>query len=184
MGENDSYIYSLIRQGLTEEFISYTNRATISLLSIIQPSIFETNLFLMQKTPTLIEYASFFGSIEIIQNLQYKNISLTNSMWLYEVHSDNAELIHFLEENKIKPLDNNQNNFNYDPFNSNYNYNLFNFNYNYNPFMAYQKERSITYKEIYEESIKSHHNAIADYIKENYLVQIQVDCYEQPLFPI
>ncbi|KAK8870811.1 hypothetical protein M9Y10_008703 [Tritrichomonas musculus] len=43
IGENDSYICSLIRQGLTEEFISYINRATISLSSKIQPSIFETN---------------------------------------------------------------------------------------------------------------------------------------------
>ena len=109
IGENDSYIYSLIRQGLTEEFISYTNGATISLSSKIQPSIFEKNLFLMQKTPTLIEYAVFFGSIKIIQYLQNNNISLTNSLWLFAVHSDNLELIHFLEENKIKLQDNNQN---------------------------------------------------------------------------
>ncbi|KAK8843672.1 hypothetical protein M9Y10_024735 [Tritrichomonas musculus] len=92
IGENDSYICSLIRQGLTEEFISYVKRNKISLSSKIQPSIFETNLFLMQKTPTLIEYASIFGSIEIIKYLQHNYISLTNSMWLYAVHSNNALL--------------------------------------------------------------------------------------------
>ena len=44
----------------------------------------------MQKQPTLVEYAAFFGSIEIIQYIQYNDISLTNSMWLFTVNSDNA----------------------------------------------------------------------------------------------
>ena len=52
----------------------------------------------------MIEYAAFFGSIQIIRYLQYNNVSLANTLWLYAVHSYNAELIHFLEENKIKPL--------------------------------------------------------------------------------
>ena len=41
--------------------------------------------------------------------------------------------------------------------------------------MVYQTERSITYGEIYDESFKSHHNAIADYFKNNHLGQTQTD---------
>ena len=43
IGENDSYICSLILQESAEEFVSYVNRTKTSLLSQIQPSIFETN---------------------------------------------------------------------------------------------------------------------------------------------
>ena len=57
----------------------------------------------MQKTPTLIEYSTFFGSIQIIQYLKYNKVPLTNSLWLYAIHSNNTEVIHFLEENEIKP---------------------------------------------------------------------------------
>lgn len=102
-GENDSFICSLIRQDSVEDFISYVNRNNKSLSSQIHPSIFETNLFLMNKTPTLIEYAMFFGSIQIIRYLYYNKVSLTNSMWLYVIHSNNPKLIHFLEENEILP---------------------------------------------------------------------------------
>ena len=48
-GENDSYICFLVRQDLVEEFISYVNRTNTSLSSQIQPSIFETNSFLLEK---------------------------------------------------------------------------------------------------------------------------------------
>ena len=58
-GENDSYICSLIRQDLAEEFISYVNRANTSLSCKVQPSFFETNAFLVKRSPTLIEYAAF-----------------------------------------------------------------------------------------------------------------------------
>ena len=101
-GENDSYICSLIRLDSVEEFISYINRTNLSLSTKIKPSIYETNPFLIDKEPTLIEYAAYFGSIQIITYLKYNNVPLTFSLWLYTVHSNNPELIHFLEENDIK----------------------------------------------------------------------------------
>ena len=73
-------------------------------------------------------------------------------MWLYGAHSDNAELILFLEENKIKPRN--------EKYYKNYNY--------------YDDEQFVTYESIYEESIKCHHNAIADYIKDNFLNQYSI----------
>ena len=103
IGENGSYICSLIRQDLVEEFISYVNRKNISLTSQITPSIFETNLFLFNKKTTIIEYATFFGAIQIIRYLFYNKVNITSSLWIYAVHSQNAELIDFLEENS-KPI--------------------------------------------------------------------------------
>ena len=105
-GENDSYICSLIREDSVEEFIAHVNRKNISLSAKIKPSIYETNSFLIKNEPTLIEYAAFFGSIQIIQYLKYYKVPLTPSLWIYAIHSKNAELIHFLEENKVKPEQN------------------------------------------------------------------------------
>ncbi|KAK8897626.1 hypothetical protein M9Y10_015588 [Tritrichomonas musculus] len=130
IGENDSYLCSLIREDSVEEFISYINRSNISTSIEILPSIFETNLFLMNRETTMIEYATFYGSTQIIQYLTNSNVKLTGSLWLYAIHSDNADLIHFLERNEVD-----------------------------------QEEKD----EIYKESIKCHHNNIADYLKDNYL---------------
>ncbi|KAK8887603.1 hypothetical protein M9Y10_038654 [Tritrichomonas musculus] len=106
LSENDSYICSLIREDLVEEFISYVNKTNLSLSSTIKPSIFETNSFLQkQENTTLIEYSAFFGSIQIFNYLRLNNVQLTPSLWMYAIHSNNAELIHLLEENHIQPED-------------------------------------------------------------------------------
>lgn len=96
IGENDSYICTLIRKDSVEEFISYINRINLSHSSKIKPSIYETNSYLIDKEPTLIEYAAFFGSIQIVQYLKYNEVQLNFSLWFYSIHSNNAELIHFL----------------------------------------------------------------------------------------
>ena len=100
-GVNDSYISSLIRDDLVDEFISYINRKNISLKSVIKRSVFETNSFLIENDPTLIEYATFYSSIRIFQYLKLNNVELSPSLWLYAVHSDNPEMIYLLEENKV-----------------------------------------------------------------------------------
>ncbi|KAK8897957.1 hypothetical protein M9Y10_000201 [Tritrichomonas musculus] len=107
IGENDSYICELIRNDSVEEFIQFVNRSNINIHKMkIEPSIFETNSFLMKKTPKLNEYAAFYGSIQIIQYLNYNNVELTPSIWIYAIHSQNAEFFHFLEELKIKQPNN------------------------------------------------------------------------------
>ncbi|KAK8889028.1 hypothetical protein M9Y10_033771 [Tritrichomonas musculus] len=79
------------------------NQANISTNAVISTSIFETNSFLLKnKNTTLIEYAAFYGSIQIFQYLQNNNAELTPSLWLYAIHSKNAELLFLLEENKIE----------------------------------------------------------------------------------
>ena len=174
IGENYSYICSLIRQDAAEEFISYVNRTNISLLSQIRLSIFETNLFLMEKTPTLIEYASFYGSIQIIQYLRYSKVPLTYSMWFYTIHSNNAELIHCLEENEIKPVKKVWKAIFLSKFSIKTQQSV---KYK-NMITKNENEESITYEEIFKEAIICHHNAIADYIKDNFLDQTPITNFE------
>ena len=102
IGENDSYLCSLIRSDSIVEFISYVNRSNLSLSDTTIPnSIFETNSFLKKKNPTLIEYSAFFGSIQIFQYLRMNKVELTPSLWKYAIHSQSAEMINILEENKV-----------------------------------------------------------------------------------
>ena len=104
IGENDSKICYLIRENLAKEFISYTNQINLNLSSTIEPSKFETNDFLLYKSPTLIEYAAFFGSIEIFQYLIMNQVDLRPSLWLYAIHSNNAELFNLLKKYDV-PID-------------------------------------------------------------------------------
>lgn len=105
IGENHSIVANFIRNDSIEDFIAYFNQFNISLRSLIAPSLFETNSFLINKKPTLIEYAAFFGSIQTFKYLNYNHIDLTQSLWIYSIHSHCSELIHLLEESKILPKD-------------------------------------------------------------------------------
>ena len=103
-GENDSYICQLIRNDSIDEFVIHVNQTNLPLSTQISQSIFETNSFLINKEPTLIEYSAFFGSIQIFKYLQINNNKLlTPSLWLYSIHGMNHEIISILEENHIKP---------------------------------------------------------------------------------
>ena len=144
IGENDSYVCSLIRSDSVEDFVSYVNRTNLSLSSKIRPSIYETNFFLIGKEMQLIEYAAFFGSIQIIQYLKYSKVSLDFSLWLYGIHSNCAELVHFLEEN-VKKTEKKW-------------------------FLSHDSENiNETFYKVLTESIKCHHNDISNYIKDNLL---------------
>lgn len=53
---------------------------------IFPSSIFEANSYLIEKkTQTLIEYAAFFGSIQIIKYLHFNNVELDPSLWIYVI---------------------------------------------------------------------------------------------------
>ena len=104
-GEQYSYISQLIRNDSLDDFILYMNQVNLTFSSKLKFSIFETNSFLLNHEPTLIEYAAFFGSIQIFKYLLIKNAELNPSLWLFAVHGRNAEIIHLLEENDVKPLD-------------------------------------------------------------------------------
>lgn len=102
-GENDDYLCGLIQNDSIESFIIYVNKNSLMLQSQIKESIFETNSFLLSKTPALIEYAAFHGSIQIFRYLFLNNAELPPSLWLYVVHGNDPEIINLLEEKNIKP---------------------------------------------------------------------------------
>ena len=122
-GENDNYLNVLIQKDSIDEFIQFVNRTNINLNKKIQPSIFETNLFLLKNEPSIIEYSLFNGSIQIFQYLLFNEVRLERPFWIYAVQSQNADLIHLLEQKKCR----------------------------------------FYYPSLYE-SIKCHHNDIANYI--------------------
>ena len=103
-GLNDDYLCELIRNNKIQEFIKFTEQTNLSLEIEIKKSIFETNRLLKYRGGiSLIEYASFYGSNDIIKYMEKKGVELTSSMWIYGIHSCNAELIRYLEENHVSP---------------------------------------------------------------------------------
>ena len=93
----------MIRNDSLEYFIAFINRNNISLSTKIKTSIYETNPFLIKNIEqSLIEYAAFFGSIQIFQYLLMNNINLTPSLWRYVIHGRNADLVHLLEDNHVE----------------------------------------------------------------------------------
>ena len=58
IGENESYLCSLIRNDLIDDFVIHTNQTNLKLTSQINSSIYETNSFLLKNPKTsLIEYS-------------------------------------------------------------------------------------------------------------------------------
>ncbi|KAK8849328.1 hypothetical protein M9Y10_018700 [Tritrichomonas musculus] len=104
-GENDNKLCELIRNDMIKEFAIYVTQHNISSGAIIQPSIYETNPFLIKKQTeqnrnnlSLIEYAAFFGSIQIYNHLRFRNDDADkSSLLLFAIHGYNAELIHLIE---------------------------------------------------------------------------------------
>ncbi|KAK8864912.1 hypothetical protein M9Y10_010439 [Tritrichomonas musculus] len=100
-GENDDILSTIIQNDSIDDFITYINSSSIPFSTTIEPTIYESNSFLFNKSPCLIEYASFYGSIQIFKYLYINKAEMTPSIWLYAIHGRNPELIHLLEEKKI-----------------------------------------------------------------------------------
>lgn len=103
IGENELLISKIIREDSLDEFIAYITQYKSN---ITLQSYFETNPFLINKTPTLIEYATFYGSMKIIDYLLKSGNQLTPSLWAYAVNGNNMTIIQLLESNEIQPTEN------------------------------------------------------------------------------
>ena len=145
LGENDSTICSIIREDSVEDFIKYVKETKVPLTSKVSTSIFESNSFLIENDATLIEYSAFFGSIQIFQYLSMNNVELNPSLWLFAIHSKNAELVHLLEKSKVKSPDN-------------------------------------SFVSCFIESIKCHHNEIAEYIDSNLMMKENKEENKEDIF--
>lgn len=108
-GENENHLCQLIRNDSIKEFTDYINQNNLPINKTkIELSSYETNPFLMRSVKiSLIEYTVFYGSIEIVKYLHQNKVDINPSIWLCAVHSNNLELINFLEDNKVIPKDNN-----------------------------------------------------------------------------
>lgn len=148
IGENENYMCQLIRSDSVEEFISYVNKNNYPIRTgYIKPTLFETNPFLLKNQPRLIEYAAFYGSIQIFKFLFMNQATTSPDFWNYVIHGKNPLIIHFIEENNIFPK------------NKNYEY-------------------------VFKESMKCHHNDIANYIQDTYMSNNSSkfdDIYRAPL---
>ena len=71
--------------------------------SLVERSTFETNIFLLKKKKiSLIEYAAFYGSVQIFKYLYLNVVEMTPKLWICAIHGYDEEIIHILEENNIK----------------------------------------------------------------------------------
>lgn len=106
IGENESYICGLIRNDSVQEFVSYVNKNNISLSKTTIPqSIFDTNNSINWRINlSLIEYAAFFGAIQIFKHLLFNKIELTPSLWWLVIHGKNDEIVRILIDNHIEPF--------------------------------------------------------------------------------
>lgn len=138
-GENHSFLAELIRKDEIQEFIKYVNQLNINLNTDIKPSICESNEYLIGKETSLIEYAAFFGSIQVVQYLRMNNVELKSKLWDFAIHSNNAELIHLLEELKVEM-------------------------------------NKSDCQRLIGESIKCHHNNVANYLIEKYKYEGDEKC--------
>ena len=90
---------------MKEEFAVFALKSDLSFNTTVIPSVYETNSLLIKNQPTLLEYAAFYGSIQIFKYLIENNAQLTPLLWIYAVHGQNLEIIHLLEEKNIVPKD-------------------------------------------------------------------------------
>lgn len=97
---NEDPVYNYIKNDIIEDFIIYVNKTNLLLNSTINCSFYETNLFVLKNKLTLIEYAAFFGSLQILKYLHLNRIEITQNTWIAAIHSQNPELIRYLEENE------------------------------------------------------------------------------------
>ena len=88
----------MISKDEVEKFIEYINFYKISLKISVEPSIYETNPFLISNKPSMIEYAAFFGSIQIFKYLFINNVAIEEQkLSLYSIHSNRSDMIHLFE---------------------------------------------------------------------------------------
>ena len=115
------------------------------------------NNYLNKKESSLIEYAAFYGSIKIFKYLQMNNAEINSSLWYYVIHGNNAELFEFLEEKNICPCENDDDEDTDDLVKSN------------------------GYIDCLREAIKCHHNNIAFYIRNNFIIKLSFNLFKHDL---
>lgn len=159
IGENESNICQLIRKDDINNFIDYIKKNKVKLDTKIEESFYETNSYINKYQgsyiyqPKLAHYACFFGSIQIFKFLISNKVQLDGSLWNYAIHGRNMEIIHILEQQKIKPMNN-----------SNF----------------FMRDDDSKFDKCFDFAMKNFHNDIANYIHQNYLLKNNKNNHLQP----
>ena len=95
-------ISKLIRKDNIDEFQEFAEKNNLDFNSKIEYSIIDYPTFNVRDAekdmPTLIEYASFFGSGNIFKYLLLKNVEIGEKIMNYSVIGGNLDIIHILED--------------------------------------------------------------------------------------
>ncbi|OHS95398.1 hypothetical protein TRFO_10537 [Tritrichomonas foetus] len=104
-GLNPDQIAESIRNDDLKAFQSATARLQ-TLNTLIRASRYETFDFVSNfgKRPSLIEYAAFFGSINVFKYLLEKGVEAGSTLPEFAAAGGNVEIIHLLEEDKTLPI--------------------------------------------------------------------------------
>lgn len=97
-GENSTDFAKIIRNDKINDFISKIEKNRLSYNLNISESIYETNEFWLNNLfPRFIEFAAFFGSVNIFKNLCLNEAQYHPIIWQCAIHGRNYEIIHIVE---------------------------------------------------------------------------------------
>ncbi|KAK8863962.1 hypothetical protein M9Y10_011656 [Tritrichomonas musculus] len=104
---NETPIAKAIRKDEIDEFQNIISLTNMNINSKIEFSLFEScsAVNYSGSMPSLLEYASFFGSIKIFKYLLLQNAEITSNIWEYAIHGNNYDIIHLIEGKHIPPHD-------------------------------------------------------------------------------
>lgn len=112
-GRNHHQIAEIIRNDEIQQFQEIIAQTNISLKSRIPYSFYEDCQFINNKNdmPHLIDFASFFGSINIFKFLWINDVKGSSSTFNYAIAGGNYEIIHLLESIYKNSIDKNSQNY-------------------------------------------------------------------------
>ena len=102
-GMHENYLYQLIRKDDLNEFQHVLSISSIDINSCVTFSLFEISSIINDylRLPRLIEYAAFFGSIQIFKYLLLNEAEVTSRLPEFAVAGGNYEIIHILEDMEL-----------------------------------------------------------------------------------
>ena len=104
IGENDTPICECIRHDSVDKFMTYIENGQITSNSYIPYSCFETNQMLIENGQiSLIQYAAFFGSVNIFMCLIENGAKFDVSILKFVVHGRNSKIFKKIKEKMNKP---------------------------------------------------------------------------------
>lgn len=105
IGENPAPIAQAIRIDSVDQLDQLTKNNVSKYFEIKGTSMYESNSFLSKNKQNniLINYAAFFGSVQVFKHMLEKSAKLTPITWLYAIHGRSIEILNILKEKSIKP---------------------------------------------------------------------------------